>query len=88
MSGAHINDYLSDLIETVVSDLEKTKAIAVEEELELLPLNLGIIASYYNIKTSTIEHFSTSIGPSTKLNKIIEILSGATEFENVIFFEI
>lgn len=37
------------------------KCIAVEEELELLPLNLGIISNYYYINTTTIEMFAENI---------------------------
>jgi len=41
---------MSELIETTLSDLEQSKCVAVEDEMELTPLNLGIIASYYYIK--------------------------------------
>lgn len=41
---------MSELIETTLSDLEQSKCIIVEDEMELAPLNLGIIASYYYMK--------------------------------------
>ena len=83
VSGSHINDYLSELIENTVDELEKAKCVAVENEMELIPLNLGIIASYYYIKYSTIQEFSDKLTASSKMKQLIEILAGATEFEMV-----
>ena len=86
ISGSHINNYLSELIENTVEELETSKCIAVEDELELVPLNLGIIASYYYINYSTLDNFSKSLTQNSKLKQIIEILANSTEFENVSFF--
>ena len=83
ISGSHINNYLSELIENTVEELETSKCIAVEDELELVPLNLGIIASYYYINYSTLDNFAKSLNQNSKLKQIIEILANSTEFENV-----
>jgi pre-mRNA-splicing helicase BRR2 len=83
VSGSHINDYLSELIENTVDELEKAKCVAVENEMELIPLNLGIIASYYYIKYSTIQEFADKLTATSKMKQLIEILAGATEFEMV-----
>ena len=82
-SGEDINDYLSEMIENTIEELENAKCIAVEEEMDLAPLNLGIIGSYYYIKHNTIEHLSTSLKEGTKLKNLISIISAAPEFENV-----
>eukprot|EP01016_Furgasonia_blochmanni_P049228 TRINITY_DN744_c0_g1_i15.p1 TRINITY_DN744_c0_g1~~TRINITY_DN744_c0_g1_i15.p1 ORF type:complete len:788 (+),score=90.05 TRINITY_DN744_c0_g1_i15:1-2364(+) len=82
-SGTQINDYLSEIIENTVEELANAKCISVEEEMDLQPMNLGIIASYYYIHSTTIDTFSKSINETTKLKQLIEILSAATEFENV-----
>jgi len=58
VSGSAINDYLSELIETTVQELAEMKCLAIEEEVELIPLNLGIISSFYYINTATIELFA------------------------------
>lgn len=50
----HLSDHLSELVETTLSDLEQSKCIAVEDEMDLSPLNLGMIAAYYYIYHSTI----------------------------------
>ena len=79
----HISDHLSDMIETIVSDLETSKCVSVEEDMDLAPLNLGMISSYYYIKYTTLELFSRSLQPKTKLKGLLEILSAATEFETL-----
>ena len=52
---------LSDIIEANLEELESAKCIAIEDDNDLLPLNLGIIASYYYIKSSTLDHFSKNL---------------------------
>lgn len=59
------------------------KCIAIEGDEELIPLNLGIISSYYYILTSTIEIFSENIKEDSKMKQLIEILSNSTEFDNI-----
>lgn len=68
MSSSAINDYLSELIENTVEELEDMKCITVEEETELSPINLGIISSYYYIHTSSIEMFAENIRDDSKMN--------------------
>lgn len=53
------------LVEETLDDLEKSKCMAVEEEMDLSPLNLGMIASYYYINYTTIGELTTPITPPT-----------------------
>jgi pre-mRNA-splicing helicase BRR2 len=41
--------------------------IAIEDEMDLEALNLGMIAAYYYISYTTIELFSSSLTAKTKL---------------------
>jgi len=79
-SHRHLSDHLSDLVEGVLADLEASKCLAVEDETELVPLNLGMIASYYYITYTTMELFSASLTAKTKLKGVLEILTAAAEF--------
>ncbi|CAI4227464.1 unnamed protein product [Auanema sp. JU1783] len=79
----HLSDALSELVENTLKDLENSKCIAVKDEMDTLPLNLGMIAAYYYISYTTIELFSMSLQSKTKLRALIEIISNATEFANV-----
>ena len=79
----HLSDHLSELVENTLADLEEAKCIAVENELDLSPLNLGIIASYYYINYTTIELFSRALTSTTKLKGLVELISSATEFARI-----
>jgi len=87
-SHRHVSDALSELVESTLSDLEVSKCAQIEEdddtgENEISPLNLGMIASYYYAQYTTVELFSASLTAKTKLKGILEIVSGASEFDNV-----
>mmetsp|Transcript_34715 Transcript_34715/g.87733 ORF Transcript_34715/g.87733 Transcript_34715/m.87733 type:complete len:2149 (+) Transcript_34715:158-6604(+) len=80
----HMSDHLSELVETVVKDLEQSKTISVEDDdNDLSALNLGMIAAYYYIRYTTIELFNSSLKEKTKIKGIIEILSNASEYANL-----
>ncbi|XP_017773161.1 PREDICTED: putative U5 small nuclear ribonucleoprotein 200 kDa helicase [Nicrophorus vespilloides] len=79
----HLSDHLSELVENTLSDLEQSKCISIEEEMDCLPLNLGMIAAYYYINYTTIEMFSLSLSSKTKIRGLIEIISSAAEYEDV-----
>ncbi|CAD6889461.1 unnamed protein product [Tilletia laevis] len=82
-STEHISDFLSELVENTLSDLEKSKCIAIEDEMDVSPLNLGMIASFYNISYVTIDVFEMSLKERTKMRGLLEIVSSAAEFEEV-----
>ena len=54
MSHRHLSDHLSELVEQTLSDLEQSKCISIEDEMDVAPLNLGMIAAYYYINYTTI----------------------------------
>ena len=52
------SDALSELVETTLADLEASKCVAVEDDMDVSPLNLGMIGAYYSITYTTIELFA------------------------------
>ena len=80
-SHRHLSDALSELVETTLADLEASKCVAVEDDMDVSPLNLGMIGAYYSITYTTIELFAASLTAKTKLKGLLEIVAGATEFE-------
>jgi pre-mRNA-splicing helicase BRR2 len=82
-SHRHLSDHLSELVESTLNDLEETKCITIEDEMDLSPLNLGMIAAYYNINYTTVDMFSVSLKNTTKLRGLLEIVSSATEFDTI-----
>eukprot|EP00285_Hemiselmis_virescens_P016777 CAMPEP_0173404878 /NCGR_PEP_ID=MMETSP1356-20130122/60526_1 /TAXON_ID=77927 ORGANISM="Hemiselmis virescens, Strain PCC157" /NCGR_SAMPLE_ID=MMETSP1356 /ASSEMBLY_ACC=CAM_ASM_000847 /LENGTH=112 /DNA_ID=CAMNT_0014365617 /DNA_START=23 /DNA_END=358 /DNA_ORIENTATION=+ len=80
----HMSDHLSELVETVIKDLEQSKSITVEDDdNDVSALNLGMIAAYYYIRYTTIELFNSSLKDKTKIKGIVEILSNASEYDNL-----
>lgn len=65
-SHRHLSDHLSDLIETTLGELETSRVISIEHDMDLEPLNLGMIAAYYYITYTTIELFASSLAARTK----------------------
>eukprot|EP00879_Flechtneria_rotunda_P031935 GHRR01035044.1.p1 GENE.GHRR01035044.1~~GHRR01035044.1.p1 ORF type:complete len:130 (-),score=34.28 GHRR01035044.1:317-706(-) len=51
--------------------------------MDLTPLNLGMIASYYYITYTTIELFANSLTPKTKVKGLLEIVAAASEFDTL-----
>jgi pre-mRNA-splicing helicase BRR2 len=83
VSHRHLSDYLSELVENTVQELEEAKAITVEEDVDVAPLNLGMIAGYYYIRYTTLELFSSSLADKTKMKGLVEILCSASEYEDL-----
>jgi len=79
----HLSDHLSELIETTIADLEESKCVSVEDEMDLSPLNLGMISSYYYIQYTTVELFASSLTAKTKIKGIMEILAAASEYARI-----
>merc|ERR1711997_104248 len=79
----HLSDHLSEMVESTLSELEHSKCISIEDDMDTAPLNLGMIAAYYYINYTTIELFSMSLTSKTKIRGLIEIVAAATEFEEL-----
>uniref|UniRef100_A0A674I4Y8 Activating signal cointegrator 1 complex subunit 3 n=1 Tax=Terrapene triunguis TaxID=2587831 RepID=A0A674I4Y8_9SAUR len=67
VSHRHLSDHLSELVEQTLSDLEQSKCISIEDEMDVAPLNLGMIAAYYYINYTTIGEGPTREGKPTWL---------------------
>ncbi|XP_065175302.1 U5 small nuclear ribonucleoprotein 200 kDa helicase-like [Sycon ciliatum] len=83
MTHRHLSDHLSEVVETTLSDLQQSKCISIEDEMDVNPLNLGMIAAYYYINYTTIELFSMSLNAKTKLRGLLEIISNAAEYSDI-----
>ncbi|XP_068647248.1 DExH-box ATP-dependent RNA helicase DExH12-like [Aristolochia californica] len=83
VSHRHLSDYLSELVENTLNDLESSKCVTIEDDMDLSPLNLGMIASYYYISYTTIERFSSSLTSKTRMKALLEILSSASEYSQL-----
>jgi len=82
-SNIHLSEHLSEMVETVLGDLEESKCCHMDEEGEVSPLNLGMIAAYYYVQYTTIELIASSVTDKTKTRGVMEILSAASEFSSL-----
>ncbi|PNH38017.1 hypothetical protein VD0004_g8789 [Verticillium dahliae] len=79
-----LNDYMSDLIQTTLTELQDSKIIELDDDDgSVLPQNAAMIAAYYNISYITMQTFLLSLSARTKLKGILEIITSATEFETI-----
>ncbi|KAG0573728.1 hypothetical protein KC19_VG204300 [Ceratodon purpureus] len=83
VSHRHLSDHLPELLESTLSDLESSKCVAIEDDMDLSPLNHRMIAAYYYISYTTIELFSSSLTAKTKLKALLENISSASESERL-----
>ncbi|ORZ39296.1 pre-mRNA-splicing helicase-like protein BRR2 [Catenaria anguillulae PL171] len=83
VSERHLSDFLSDLVESAVNDLAKGKCITSEDDYDLSPLNLGMIAAYYYVSTETVEMFALSINKDTKVRGLLDVVSHAIELAHL-----
>jgi len=79
-SNVFLSEHLSEMIETVIGDLEESKCCQLSESGDVSPLNLGMIAAYYYIQYRTIELMASSVTAKTKIRGVLEILSASWEF--------
>jgi pre-mRNA-splicing helicase BRR2 len=82
-SNVHLSEHLSEMVETVLGDLEESKCCQMTDEGDVSPLNLGMIAAYYYIQYTTIELIASSVTAKTKTRGVMEILSAASEFASL-----
>jgi pre-mRNA-splicing helicase BRR2 len=79
----HLSDHLSEVVENTVEGLERFGCCSIEDDVELAPANLGLIAAYYYIRHTTIETFSRCVNENTKRRGLLDILCAASEFDAV-----
>lgn len=79
----HLSDHLSELVENTLQDLTESKCIAIEDEMDVSALNLGMIAAYYNISYVTVDVYTLSLKERTKLKGLLEVVSSSAEFEAI-----
>lgn len=86
VTDEHLRDHLSQLVENALQELSESQCIAIEgndNNPDVSALNLGMIASYYNIRHTTIDLFGKSITENSKIAGLLEILTSAEEFEQL-----
>nr|CAH0109762.1 unnamed protein product [Daphnia galeata] len=79
-----VNHYLTSLIHRSLSVLEAASCLEIDEEGgRVVPTSLGRIASYYYLSYHTLQLFRDRLGPETKLEDLLSLLSDAHEYNEL-----
>eukprot|EP01119_Soliformovum_irregulare_P015903 TRINITY_DN4546_c1_g1_i2.p1 TRINITY_DN4546_c1_g1~~TRINITY_DN4546_c1_g1_i2.p1 ORF type:complete len:1649 (-),score=558.98 TRINITY_DN4546_c1_g1_i2:15-4961(-) len=79
-----INQYLSDMVDSTLEDLENAECIEIEDDgMSVVPKTLGRIASYYYLKFSTCQVFASGLVEDMELKDILEVLCNVPEYEEL-----
>ena len=78
--------YLTDKVDRAAGVLAESGCIVEgqEEDMALRMLPLGMIASHYCLSPETIEIFAASTTKATDMRGVLEIVSAAIEFEDIL----
>jgi pre-mRNA-splicing helicase BRR2 len=79
-----LSAFLTQLVDATLKELSDAQIIEVDEDSDdVTPLNPAMIAAYYNITFITMQTFLLSLNAKTRLKGLIEIVTSATEFEDI-----
>ncbi|KAL1514923.1 hypothetical protein AB1Y20_004002 [Prymnesium parvum] len=83
-----VNEFLSDLIEGVIFDLQNAGCVELESEADVIrPSTLGRIASYYYLKYTSVALFNAELHDvdeaPTDIPTLLRILCDASEFDEL-----
>jgi pre-mRNA-splicing helicase BRR2 len=79
-----LSAHLSELVEQTLKELADANLIEHDEEEDAItPLNPCMIAAYYNISFITMQTLMMSLNGRTSLKGVLEIITAATEFEDI-----
>jgi pre-mRNA-splicing helicase BRR2 len=83
VSADGLSEYLSDLIDTTLKELDGAKIIDRDEEDNIEPLNNAFIAAHYGISFITMQIFVASLTAKTRTRGILDVVSSSTEYESL-----
>jgi pre-mRNA-splicing helicase BRR2 len=79
-----LSAHLSDMVEQALKELTDANLIEHDEDEDAItPLNPCMIAAYYNISFITMQTLMMSLNGRTSLKGVLEIITAATEFEDI-----
>ena len=82
-NAAVLNDYLTNLINNVLTTLNESGCIKIHDNGDIESTSIGNLASFYYISHKTAKVFSTLIKPNLTIYDLIPIISCAEEFADL-----
>lgn len=78
-----VNAFLSEQVENNLRNLEQAKIVEIDDDDNVGALDAAVIASYYDLSFVTMQTLLLSLKRGTKLKGMLEIVTAASEFENI-----
>jgi activating signal cointegrator complex subunit 3 len=82
-----IQDYLIAIVKAILTDLSSAKCIEMDEESNISPTHLGIVAATYYIDYTTSglfdEFVTNAVSTQVTVQKVVRLLSDAKEFSEL-----
>ncbi|KAG0246557.1 Sec63 Brl domain-containing protein [Mortierella sp. GBAus27b] len=78
-----VNTFLSNLIETSVTNLARSGCVEVVDELEIEATSLGKICSFYYLMHTSIRHLQDHLKSDSGYEDLLAILCGASEYSEL-----
>jgi len=82
-SHRHLSDFLSELVDGTLADLEASQCVAIADDVNLAPLNLGMIAAFYYLRYTTVEIFASTLSAKSRAKALLEAAAAAAEFDDL-----
>ncbi|KAH9261270.1 hypothetical protein BASA81_000974 [Batrachochytrium salamandrivorans] len=82
-STGNPSTFLSEIVDNAVQEIRDSLCLEEEEEEDVLKAtSLGMIASFHDVKSNTMELFATSLDSfkEFKLTKLFDVVASASEF--------
>ncbi|KAG0171135.1 hypothetical protein DFQ28_003899 [Apophysomyces sp. BC1034] len=83
MTQKGVDQFLSDMINSVSARLEESGCVEIEDDFELIPMISGRIASYYYLRHQTVRHFRQNLKKESGLAQLLDVMSNAPEYEEL-----
>ena len=77
-----INDYISELIDAGLADLQQSKCVEVDQS-DIKADNNGVIASFYDLNVTTIFSIFSSIDENFTWRTLLHTISSASEMSEI-----
>lgn len=78
-SSEEVSEFLSEVIENNVDDLENNECVLVQNDVDLQPDNLGVIASYYGVRVESMGIFAAVAREGTSWEGLFKTLASLPE---------
>ncbi|GMH32834.1 hypothetical protein BSKO_00668 [Bryopsis sp. KO-2023] len=82
-SDTDINQFLSQMVETSVDELERGGCILINEGDTIEPLTMGRIASFFYLKHETMFIFNGNLTADLQFKDLLQVLCHAAEYDEL-----